>query len=106
MHSQSRVIEMIQAERLRLGLPETSPITADSPPILRMSIIASFLVELGLLELFHPELAKKWARLQETIAYLFLVTDVTPMLETPEFRTILNALKQDYLDNLPKKLHD
>lgn len=106
MSPQSRIVEMIQAEHLRLDLPETSPITADSPPILRMSIIASFIVELGLLELFHPELSRKWARLQETIAYLFLATDVTPMLETPEFQTIFNALKQDYLDNLPKKRHD
>jgi len=106
MTPQSRVVEMIQAERLRLGLPETYPITADSPPILRMSIIAAFIIELHMMEFSHPELSREFAHLQVNTNFLFLATGVIPMLDTPEFQTIFNALKQDYLDNLPRKRHD
>lgn len=100
----SRVIEMIQAERKRLGFSEDTEISENSPSTLRMTIVADFLLTLGMLQVQLPEHLKADGNyLASSAHFLLQAGGFKPLLRDPQFSVVLNALKKDYLDALEKR---
>lgn len=100
----SRVIEMIQAERNRLGFSENAEISENSPPTLRMAVVADFLFNLEMLRTLLPEpLQADGNHLANSARFLFQAGGFKPLLEDPQFPVVFNALRKDHLDALEKR---
>jgi len=100
----SRVIEMIQAERKRLGFSEDTEISENSPSTLRMAVVADFLLTLEMLRAPLPEHLKAAGNhLANSAHFLLQASGFKPLLRDPQFRVVLNAMKKDYLDALEKR---
>lgn len=100
----SRVIEMIQAERKRLGFSKDTEISENSPSILRMTVVADFLLTLEMLRVLLPEHLKANSNhLANSAHFLLQAGGFKPLLRDPQFSVVLNALKKDYLDAMGGK---
>lgn len=99
----SRVIEMIQAERKRLGFSEDTEISENPPSTLRMAVVADFLLTLEMLRVQLPEhLKADGNHLANSAHFLLQAGGFKPLLRDPQFSVVLNALKKDYLDAMER----
>ena len=80
----SRVIEMIRAERERLGLSENAEISENSPPTLRMAVVADFLLTLEMLRVLLPDQLKADGKcLANSARFLLQAGGFKPLLKDP-----------------------
>ena len=94
----SRYIEMIEAEKQRLGVDWSDDISPTSPPLLRAGILATFLIELemgALVGKIDPRTAEV---LRKNFRFVLLATGGKDILKSREFNQALFALRDDYRD--------
>lgn len=100
MHIQSsRMVEMIQAESARVGNPPDTTISPASPPMLKASVMANFIIQLEMILALGGIPDKDAKDLRDALKFVFLLfPDASKILRSEDFLRALEALRKDYLD--------
>ena len=98
--SAQRLLEMLDAERARLGQKDTAPLTAESPFTVKASILATFIIEIDLLCFLADYSPKEKAIVRELCHFVFLIGGLTPILKDPAFQKVYESARKDYQDAL------
>lgn len=102
----SRLIEMIQAESARNGNSDSTGISPNSPPLLKASIMATFLLQLEILKTNYQISLEDSNDLRAALHFVFAILPTArEILSSPEFPLALGALQKDYFDATTGRNH-
>lgn len=100
----SRLIEMVEAESARNGNSGSTVMSPGSPPLLKASVMANFLLQLEILKT-HYQISPEDSRdLRDALHFVFTILPTArEILSSPEFPLALEALRKDYFDAITRR---
>ena len=102
----SRLIEMVEAESSRNGNSNSTVISPDSPPLLKASIMASFLLQLEILKIYYQISPENSRDLRDALHFVFTILPTArEILSSPEVLQAFEALRKDYSDATTGRNH-
>lgn len=101
----SRMVEMIQAESARVGNTPDTSISPDSPPLLKASVMANFLIQLEMILALGEVSKSAKDDLRQALKFVFLLfPGASEVLKGDDFPRVLEALRKDYLDAMQGRM--
>ena len=95
----SRMVEMIQAESARVGNTPDTSISSDSPPLLKASVMANFLIQLEMILALGEVSKSAKDDLRHALKFVFLLfPGASEILKGDDLPRALEALRKDYHD--------